>query len=1572
MRWSLGPRFSGELKAEAPQLDDLRLTFVLETDELLAVQKVGGDSRPQPGLLPARVDASLSGAWRNGAMEAGPLNVALEVAADAAQLKAAGAPRWLSFRMSSKKASAGDEPFSLACQADVTRLCSSSIGAALGLKDQYGGRVDARASVSRTAEGLQAKGSLKTEEFFVALEGTRQPSGLQIDYDLALLLDAKGQLDGVSGTLTAQGRPFKIATLQPLVLKSLGSPREVEGAARLRMEINGRELWKEFGPLLKVVNLGAPLEEAVDGELAIGSEAGRLKGSFVGTLQQQSQEPRPIILKVGAQAELAARDRMDGTPFAHFDVQFGAQDKSFNVQMKGQLKRTKTQETWELGEFKALGSLGAVSNLNRRLGKYVRFFLGPEYDVKGYFSQTAHSKLVRDLTPEGRVASQRVSFVTDLKLQQLDLRGPALVKGGIPLRWEEKDDASLHLELVQSSSAPEVSAVPPAAGGAGTRHTLAIPNVVLKSGALNLEGSLAETDVAALAHAADATTVEDRFKRWIAAMPSARLDAWIDRASVKRLQDLGILPGEPLLTGSLRLKAAHDAATHRIDVEKLDLQHDLWNVGLALQGLDAETLRAAFSQAQWAPWQKAVPSATVRASLKPAGVERLQALLRETRQKGAAQPSTAPVWEHPAWSGQLDLALAYDPAKDALSVNELFFKGGAVTAKISAPNVSLATLLGFLDKGKTDRAAVSSLLTDAALELAAGPQTFQVLKQHDLLPKDLDLAGLVTLRARYQREKDRLFLDQLDFRRTEGGTCPVSQFALVKPNGEPEEVARFGALLATLDLDKPLHAIVATLASHLEMGIRIETLEASTRELLTFLRAKNLARSFIADVSAGVYRIAERIRLNALSARKGPKPGSYELFGGLDLAAGWHPRSGTPPLPQKDPAASLEGTVRLGTAVVVLAPSGIDVEATVLLDDLHVNLAYAAPYFVYEKPAAMPCRLRFAMGLPEKGGLAIPSAALTGGPLALTLKNLAQSEAGTWTCEQLELPDGPLPGKLTGFLYDEKADRLQVAFDAQRVDLASAMKYAALPKTFTASGSLEKIHGSYAGRASVLPDRMGEQDRMELQCVLNDVVLSGRPIGKSADIALNGTLDASPRLLAGKNLSVGLKYGVTGQPALSQRIETLLEKACAREANVPLSNALLADGLPLLVRAQVKAATPIHLEALLDTIATLSESARTSTVQSGPTDLGGIAKLRLELALDAPTLTLAEQTFTNLKAQEIVFDGLKLSIPLASAEIYGGQLILRSAIYDLGTTPLRHTQKLDVSDLDLHKLTFDPAKPPAKGSYQVFGKLSANGTLSGAGFLQAERASWQGDLKTSIQNLVLEKQGAEARKNDAGGGFFNDIKKLGMKTVGDAFDGLVLPGTGKVMQLYQDDFGLFLSKMEFKDTEIALTVRNGLVDIPKSSLAGKGANDGLIVGFMGKIDLPSQTFKPTPFRVWFLGFPPTTQKLMRLDELTETEREGILQDFRNGNPSLWLTGSVTSPSPNTAEFAISFQEVLKKIDRLIAARKQAQPGAAPATGTGTGSASGPNTGTSAGTGAGTQKTTESPFPFVIPDWLKKK
>jgi len=381
-----------------------------------------------------------------------------------------------------------------------------------------------------------------------------------------------------------------------------------------------------------------------------------------------------------------------------------------------------------------------------------------------------------------------------------------------------------------------------------------------------------------------------------------------------------------------------------------------------------------------------------------------------------------------------------------------------------------------------------------------------------------------------------------------------------------------------------------------------------------------------------------------------------------------------------------------------------------------------------------------------------------------------------------------------------------------------------------------------------------------------------------------------------------------------------VERVAAREAKVALPSALLADGLPLLVRGQLKFGTEVNVDALLDGIATLAESMRSGPVKQGPTDLRGLRKLRLELSAAAPAVTMGGQRLTNLQVPQIVFDGLKLGIPLANAEAYDGQLILRQAAYDVGVTPLRHSQKIVISGVDLHKVTSDPAKPVGKDSYQVFGKLSGSGALAGAGFAGADRRSWQGEFKIDLNDLVAQRGDGKPREV----GFFS--KKTAMGVLGGFLGGQA----ARSIALYNDDFGLFLSRMAFEPCTINVAIQRGRAAIPQGLLVGTGQNVGLQLGFMGHIDLPTETFTPG-FSVWPHSLPAATQKHMRMDELTEDERAQIEKEFRAGKYHIVLTGPVAKPNANTNEFAMSFLGVIDRIDRMIAARQQqAAPGQEPA------------------------------------------
>jgi len=410
---------------------------------------------------------------------------------------------------------------SLEFQARLDDLFATDMGALLGLKDQLAGTVKGSASLKSEARGMwKAEGRIFTEGLVVVVGGVRQPSALDLTFGAQVKPDAAGKPESAELTLSAKGQAFEFESREPVRLRSLNDLPKLWADAKLRIQVKGKELWQEFGPMLRVFNLGTPIEEALEGDLRVAGDAGKVTVQLNLQLQNQTGQAMPVRLEGEAACDFAARGKAGGEPFASFDVKILSDaGQSLALRVKGAAVRLPGEEIWEVSDYTGAGELHFLSALNVRLGKYVRFFLGPEYKVAGTFSQTARSKLTREILPNGEVGAQKLELTTDVKLADLDLRGPALFPNKPPLQWQEKD-ADLHLELAQRFGA--------------AKDALAIPSVSLTAGTLAVKGSLAEADLGLLGQAAAEAKPGERkprFQQWLAALPDFGVEA-LDRKSV--------------------------------------------------------------------------------------------------------------------------------------------------------------------------------------------------------------------------------------------------------------------------------------------------------------------------------------------------------------------------------------------------------------------------------------------------------------------------------------------------------------------------------------------------------------------------------------------------------------------------------------------------------------------------------------------------------------------------------------------------------------------------------------------------------------------------------------------------------------------------------------------------------------------------------------------------------------------------------------------------------------------------------------------------------------------------------
>jgi hypothetical protein len=375
-----------------------------------------------------------------------------------------------------------------------------------------------------------------------------------------------------------------------------------------------------------------------------------------------------------------------------------------------------------------------------------------------------------------------------------------------------------------------------------------------------------------------------------------------------------------------------------------------------------------------------------------------------------------------------------------------------------------------------------------------------------------------------------------------------------------------------------------------------------------------------------------------------------------------------------------------------------------------------------------------------------------------------------------------------------------------------------------------------------------------------------------------------------------------------------------KDANELLLNAATQPGLPLIVKVPVKTEIPINLD-LTEQLRVLSECI--SPAPAAPAKAGdnsAIAKLRVESSLSAPGVFVGTLGLTKVEIPSIVLDNLVVTIPQAKGQAYGGEVALSDATYNIAGSAIKHAQKLALANIDLAALL---GKPADKDSYEVTGRASGNATLAGIGFSQPERATWSGGVDLTINNLVAMRNGGEEKTN------------ITSKSIGILSGAFLKDGIAKrTLNIFSNDFGVFLNKMEFEPVKVSAQIDHGIMHVRRGSLIGKAASktEGLQIDYEGDIDLATMAFKPE-FKLWLTKLTPGMQQQLRLDQLDPKDRNDMLQRFQSGDFEIVLWGALNAPPKemvsNKLVIGDKFLRLDSDVDRLIEAKKGGQP--APAT-----------------------------------------
>ena len=1482
-QWAPGKPYTGEFKVEAPTLAAVRATANIETSGALSIIQQG---KRIAGDIPGQFEFDLQGGWKKGEFQSGPSRFSTMLSETRQGLRDTAAPKLLDLKLTAGADEGNARKFIATFNANVTKLFATDVGMVLNLKDQLGGDLEGRIAATLDAKGqFSSEGKVNTKNGYVAYQGVRQPSSMDMDFKADLIPNEDGTPERAEVKFTAVADSFKIETLQPLFINAINNPQKIAARAKLHLKVGGREFWKQFGPLLKVMSLSTPLEEAMDGELTLSGNAGSVALQLDGTLERQADPPQPVRLNLNASYDGEALAAADAKPFLTFSGSVkSASDKAINLAFNGSGVRDKNQQVIELKEFKNTSDLEAISKLNARFGAYVSVFPGPDYSVAGYIQQTGSSKLVQILAADGKVVSTDLTMATNLEIPELAVDGKHPVRPGAqPLSLRDKAvKLNLGLEMKQTA----------------TTGTIALKPMKFSSENMSLDGELDEADIAKLQAAFDANTKADAntLMAWINALPAAKVDTQVNAVAIQQLQKNQIIPNEPLFAGDLALKAQYDPKTTRVTISRIEINSPL----LKLKGSSDEFSVPDLLTLLTAPGNvtgkllKAIPTLALSMNSKPGFGDRLKALGHDTG----------------PWplQGEVNVSVNYDSSTHLLRLSEAEFNGDAGRYAFKAPSVDLNKAAAFLDlkPEQQDLAAMSVMLPDFTVDIAAKAPLFTSLREKIPELREPLVNGELVLKAQYNAAQDQLQIETVKFVRADKSNLPVAQIELSGNAMLKQMLPKLSA--KTID--------VADLLASCPQGLALKTLVIYPNDLSGYLLRNKIGGTFGAEALAGVYAFTAPLTIQNGLVKRGPAAGVLDVSFNAKTPLEWHPR----PQPAKAPAVA--AALALGGAWgfaadmplrITLANGNLAVQGRLVLDDAIIACSAAEPTFSYNKPAATKCALNFSLSQGADGIVRVPALELSGGPLGFSLENLTYNTAAPQpllTLDKVVLKEGPMAGTLSAISVDMAKDHLRAQAAVDSLDLAKFVSPKQFPPSFQLSGGLSGIALSYDGRISAFDKGFTAADKMGLHCTRADVRATGTSAGKTATLTLTGELSADWVSAEGKALSVTLG---------DQKLQLAL-KAAPRNSGDDMMKAATKPGLPIAATITCDAAAPFNVTALTNALDTLTASMATPGAKSSG-GMDAIKDLKLTVSLNAPQILAGGQTIQNFQMASMVLSDLKVNIPDAHGTVLqDGTFALAKTNLDLATQAF--SGELNYKNLDL-KTLLTPGKPK-KDEYEIMGRAGGICQISGTGFADP--------MKTTnvTGNVILT--GLIAQKNE--GKASADPTKSIIGVLG-GFAGSQLSGFGGeelvlMSTLYSDDFGLFLNKLEFDEIRAPITLSKGLLSIAETSLVGKGRSAGLQIDFFGAMDLPTQKFKPN-LTLHLVKLTPKTQDVLRLTQLDPSDRQAILDMFasRKFQPIV-LTGALASPDKNLLELARAFRELNNTIERDIQSKKAAgQPATQP-------------------------------------------
>ena len=605
----LGKPISGQVSLTIKDARNISLNGEVDSASLVSIREQG---RAPLGNTPMRLNFSLALADNGSGYLPREMDIRLRSGSDLKN----PATHHLIFGAVGQVNPGGGSEYSVNGDCNLQELLGTDVGKRLDLDGRLGGHLQGSAKLIGEANGnwkIEARMesadayAMVTNPADPAQRPVRQPLPLHFEYHAsAQPSPAGGVPDIIVDSFKVSAPSFEVNSEVPGQIKGLDRKGELEGRAKFRLGLKGREFWRDFKPILALFGLTQPIEEMLDLEVTLVGSNDLVKLAARGKAERQwSPDPAPVELRTYVEFNRKAatpRAKAPAAPYLNLMLELASKDKGdkpLRVRVDAVCQRNETTDRLALEGFAdtdpnhltplpGLVIQSDIVALRERFKPYIEGYLQSRdrqqnADDNGWLKLYRDTQLTGEIEQAGRVIvyrrldpkssePDRAEFDLNIASTNLDVKAPlrapqpragtpALPAAGAADVWAWRENAvtvglkgTYEERLAASKEDPD------------TRR-LGIERLDVKGSVGAFQLKLDDLDLFKLWHLKDLAN-----QTWTDCVTGLSMTGRLDPPAYDFARSLRLLPPDSPFAGTLTLEIAFDRQKDAVNLKKFEFR----------------------------------------------------------------------------------------------------------------------------------------------------------------------------------------------------------------------------------------------------------------------------------------------------------------------------------------------------------------------------------------------------------------------------------------------------------------------------------------------------------------------------------------------------------------------------------------------------------------------------------------------------------------------------------------------------------------------------------------------------------------------------------------------------------------------------------------------------------------------------------------------------------------------------------------------------------------------------------------------------------------------------------------